>query len=68
MEEGSISLFQKKLIEKALGILSMAEWKPLKTPLSMGVNLKRATLEEKELFQKLNINYCTYTGILNYLS
>jgi hypothetical protein len=68
MEEGFVSLSQRKLIEKGLGMLGMNNCKPVKTPLSVGVTLKAASTDEKEEFKKLNINYRTYTGILNYLS
>ncbi|PLW31332.1 hypothetical protein PCANC_19617 [Puccinia coronata f. sp. avenae] len=67
-EEEAIKLSQRKLIEKGLTMLGMTDCKPVKTPLSVGVSLKPATEDEKLQFKALNINYCTYTGILNYLS
>ncbi|KNZ56357.1 hypothetical protein VP01_2422g1 [Puccinia sorghi] len=63
-----ISLSQVKLINKGLEMLGMTECKPVKTPLSVGVQLKAASPEEKQEFTKLGINFRTYTGILNYLS
>ncbi|PLW49458.1 hypothetical protein PCASD_01967 [Puccinia coronata f. sp. avenae] len=67
-EEEAIKLSQRKLIKKGLTMLGMTDCKPVKTPLSVGVSLKPATEDEKLQFKALNINYRTYTGILNYLS
>ncbi|KNZ58327.1 hypothetical protein VP01_1951g3 [Puccinia sorghi] len=63
-----ISLSQVKLIKKGLEMLGMSDCKPVKTPLSVGIQLEPATENQKEEFSKLQINYRTYTGILNYLS
>jgi transposase InsO family protein len=63
-----VSLSQRKLIDKGLTMMGMLECKPVKTPLSVGVNLQPATPNEKEEFKALGVNYRTYTGILNYLS
>jgi hypothetical protein len=67
-EDKAVKLSQRKLIEKGLTMLGMTDCKPVKTPLSVGVCLKPATDGKKEQFKALNMNYCTYTGILNYLS
>ncbi|KNZ56016.1 hypothetical protein VP01_251g8 [Puccinia sorghi] len=64
----SISLSQPKLIKKGLEFLKMEDCKPVKTPLSPGVSLISATKEEKEEFKKLNINYRSHTGLLNFLA
>jgi transposase InsO family protein len=68
LEEGSIRLSQPKLIEKGLEMLKLTDCRPVKTPLSVAVQLKQATEEEKTEFQKLNINYRSFTGILNFLA
>jgi hypothetical protein len=67
-EDGSIKLSQPKLIQKGLEMLNLSECRPVKTPLSVAVQLKEATTKEKEDFEKLNINYRSYTGILNFLA
>lgn len=64
----SISLSQEKLIDKGLKMLGLQDCKSVNTPLSVAVQLKPATQEEKDEFSKLNINFRTFTGILNYLS
>lgn len=63
-----ITLSQEKLIDKGLKMLGLTECKSVNTPLSVGVQFKPATQEEKEEFSRLGINYRTFTGILNYLS
>jgi hypothetical protein len=67
-EPESIKLSQPKLIQKGLEMLDLLESRPVKTPLSVGVQLKAATEDEKKEFDKLNINYRSYTGILNFLA
>jgi transposase InsO family protein len=64
----SIKLSQKKLIEKGLELAGIRECHPVKTPLSVGIQLQEATQQEKYEFNKLKINYRTHTGLLNYLS
>ncbi|KNZ62093.1 hypothetical protein VP01_1314g6 [Puccinia sorghi] len=67
-DEKSVSLSQKKLIKKGLEMAGMLECRPVKTPLAVGIRLKDATEQEKDEFNKLKINYCSHTGILNYLA
>jgi hypothetical protein len=67
-EDGTIKLSQPKLIEKGLDLLQLTNCRPVKTPLSVAVQLKEATMEEKAEFEKLNINYRSFTGILNFLA
>ncbi|KNZ59599.1 hypothetical protein VP01_1697g1 [Puccinia sorghi] len=64
----SITLLQTKLIRKGLLLLGMQECKPVLTPLSPGIKLLAPTKEEKKEFSKLNINYRSHTGLLNFLS
>ncbi|KNZ55917.1 hypothetical protein VP01_2543g2 [Puccinia sorghi] len=64
----SISLSQPKLIKKGLELLKLEDCKPVKTPLSPGISLTTATKEEKEAFKRLNINYQSHTGLLNFLA
>ncbi|KNZ50964.1 hypothetical protein VP01_4151g4 [Puccinia sorghi] len=63
-----IFLSQVKLINKGLEMLGMTDCKPVKTPLSVRVQLKAASTEEKQEFAKLAINYRTYTdpGIMHW--
>jgi hypothetical protein len=68
LAEDVITLLQEKLIEKGLNLIRLANCKPVQTPLSVSVQLKTATDDKKADFSKLNINYLTFTGILNYLS
>ncbi|KNZ48428.1 hypothetical protein VP01_567g7 [Puccinia sorghi] len=51
----SVSLSQRKLIDKGLELAGIQECRAVNTPLS-------------EEFNKLRINYRTHTGILNYLA
>ncbi|KAH9441023.1 hypothetical protein Pst134EB_033194 [Puccinia striiformis f. sp. tritici] len=67
-DDGSIKLSQEKLINKGLQLLGMTDCRPVKTPMSPGVQLQAATEEERKEFDKLQINYRTYTGILNFLA
>ncbi|KNZ49243.1 hypothetical protein VP01_512g7 [Puccinia sorghi] len=64
----SIRLSQTKLISKGLVLAGIRSCRPVKTPLSVGVQLLPATDHEQAEFKKLKINYRTHTGILNYLS
>jgi hypothetical protein len=66
--EDVITRSQEKLIDKGLALIGLTNCKPVHTPLSVSVQLTSATDEEKAEFSKLNINYRTFTGILNYLS
>lgn len=68
LQDGTIRLSQPKLIEKGLQLLQLSNCRPVKTPLSVAVQLKEATKEEKTEFEKLNINYRSFTGILNFLA
>ncbi|KNZ64270.1 hypothetical protein VP01_1049g5, partial [Puccinia sorghi] len=62
------TLTQDKLIQKGINLLGLHYYKPFNTPLSVGVQLEKATKDKKKDFKNLNINYRTFTGILNYLS
>jgi len=64
----SIGLCQPALINKGLEMLNLVDCKPVKTPLTPAVQLSSATDEDHQEFLKLNVNYRTYTGILNYLA
>ncbi|KNZ55239.1 hypothetical protein VP01_2730g3 [Puccinia sorghi] len=68
IQEDSIGLSQPALIKKGLEMLNLTECHPVKTPLTPAVQLHSASDEEHLEFLKLNINYCTFTGILNYLA
>ncbi|KNZ62369.1 hypothetical protein VP01_127g7 [Puccinia sorghi] len=68
MDDNQIKLSQEKLIKKGLDLAGISECKPVKTPLSVGIQLQTATENEKEEFNKLKINYRSHTGILNYLA
>jgi hypothetical protein len=68
LAEDVITLLQEKLINKGLNLIGLANCKPVQTPLLVSVQLKTATEDKKAEFPKLNINYRTFTGILNYLS
>ncbi|KNZ47578.1 hypothetical protein VP01_62g13 [Puccinia sorghi] len=68
IKKDQIKLHQQKLIKKGLELIGLKDCRPVKTPLSVGVQLSSATESEKLEFEKLGINYRTHTGILNYLS
>jgi hypothetical protein len=63
-----VELSQPALIEKGLELLDLMECRPVKTPLTPAVQLKTASDQDHEEFLKLNINYRSFTGMLNYLS
>ncbi|KNZ49530.1 hypothetical protein VP01_495g5 [Puccinia sorghi] len=67
-EQDKITLSQDKLIQKGIDLLGLQDCKPVNTPLSVGIQLGKASAEEIKAFNKLNVNYRTYTGILNYLA
>ncbi|KAH9456857.1 hypothetical protein Pst134EA_033050 [Puccinia striiformis f. sp. tritici] len=67
-DDHSVQLCQKRLIEKGLEMTGILECRPVKTPLSVGVQLLKATEQEKAEFSKLKINYRSHTGILNFLA
>ncbi|KNZ46847.1 hypothetical protein VP01_68g8 [Puccinia sorghi] len=68
IEPDNITLSQDKLIQKGIDLLGLNDCKPVNTPLSVGIQLEKASKEELAAFKELNINYRTFTGILNYLS
>lgn len=63
-----IELSQASLIKKGLELLNLNNSNSVKTPLSPSIQLHTATEQDHEDFLKLNINYRSYTGILNYLA
>jgi hypothetical protein len=64
----SIGLGQPALIKKGLEMLELMDCRPVKTPLTPAVQLHTTTDQDHEEFLKLNINYRSFTGMLNYLS
>ncbi|PLW16406.1 hypothetical protein PCASD_21365 [Puccinia coronata f. sp. avenae] len=68
MAEDHVELSKPALIDKGLQLLELEDCKPVKTPLTPAVQLKKATKEDHQAFLKLNINYRLYTGMLNYLA
>ncbi|KNZ62794.1 hypothetical protein VP01_1222g2 [Puccinia sorghi] len=68
VSEDSITLSQPALIKKGLDLLNLTDCKPVKTPLTPSVQLFPASDEDHAAFTKLNINYRSYTGMLNYLA
>ncbi|KNZ63989.1 hypothetical protein VP01_10791g1, partial [Puccinia sorghi] len=67
-DKNSISLSQYKLIQKGLELLEMEDSCSVLTPLSPGIQLMKATNQEKKEFKDLNINYRSHTGLLNFLA
>ncbi|PLW56691.1 hypothetical protein PCANC_05107 [Puccinia coronata f. sp. avenae] len=57
MSTDCVELLQPALIEKGLELLKLEECKPVKTPLTPAVQLKRATDEDHQAFLKLGLNY-----------
>ncbi|KNZ49110.1 hypothetical protein VP01_5201g2 [Puccinia sorghi] len=66
--DNSISLSQPALIDKGLEFLNLTSCKAVKTPLTPAIQLHSATDEDHAAFLKMNINYRSYTGMLNYLA
>jgi hypothetical protein len=64
----SIELSQPAFIKKGLEILKLENCRPVKTPLTPAVQLHSETNDDHNQFMKLNINYRSYTGMLNYLA
>ncbi|KNZ53948.1 hypothetical protein VP01_3093g2 [Puccinia sorghi] len=64
----AISLSQPTLIKKGLEILDLVDYKPFKMPTTPAIQLHTSSEEDHQGFLKLNVNYRTYTAILNYLA
>ncbi|KNZ45306.1 hypothetical protein VP01_8279g1 [Puccinia sorghi] len=67
-DNNSITLYQPKLIQKGLELLGMEDSCSVLTPLSPGIQLMKATDQERKVFKELNINYRSHTGLLNFLA
>ncbi|KNZ56662.1 hypothetical protein VP01_2351g4 [Puccinia sorghi] len=63
----SVTLSQPKLIRKGLELLGLEDCKPVITPLSPRIKLLTPSEKEKEEFKKLQINYRSHTGLINFL-
>lgn len=63
-----VLLSQKKLIKKGLDLLNLSHNNSVATPLTPAIQLTPASENNRILFSDLNINYRSYTGILNYLA
>jgi hypothetical protein len=68
VQQDSIELSQPALIEKGLELLDLQSCRPVKTPLTPAIQLHTATDEDHAAFLKLNVNYRSHTGMLNYLA
>ncbi|KNZ52895.1 hypothetical protein VP01_3405g1 [Puccinia sorghi] len=68
IENDSIGLSQPGLIKKGLEFLGLEQCRPVQTPLTPAVQLHTATDEDHDAFKRLNINYQSFTGMLNYLA
>lgn len=68
INDSSIGLSQPALIKKGIEMLNLENCRPVKTPLTPAVQLHTATDKDHQEFLKLNINYRSYTGMLNYLA
>jgi hypothetical protein len=63
-----ILLSQPKHIEHGLEELGLSNCKPSITPLTPNLKLKEASDEEHALFKKLNVNYRSAIGLMNYIA
>ncbi|KNZ63839.1 hypothetical protein VP01_1095g6 [Puccinia sorghi] len=63
-----ICLSQPKHINHGLEELGLTECKPSSTPLTPNLQLREASDEDHEKFKKLNINYRSAIGLLNYIA
>ncbi|KNZ56460.1 hypothetical protein VP01_23g8 [Puccinia sorghi] len=63
----SIELSQTGLMKKGLETLGLENCRPVKTPLTLATQLNTAMYADHQAFLKLNLNYRSYTGMLNYL-
>ncbi|KNZ60241.1 hypothetical protein VP01_158g10 [Puccinia sorghi] len=68
LKECSIELSQPGLIKKGLEMLQLTDCRPVQTPLTPAIQLHTATDEDHAAFLQLNINYRSFTGMLNYLA
>jgi hypothetical protein len=68
ISQKSIKLSQPALISKGLEMLDLDNCRPVKTPLTPAVQLHTATEEDHQAFLALDINYRSFTGMLNYLA
>ncbi|KNZ62497.1 hypothetical protein VP01_1263g6 [Puccinia sorghi] len=67
-EGNKIFLTQPKHINHGLEELGLTECKPSSTPLTPNLQLREASDEDYEKFRKLNINYRSAIGLLNYIA
>ncbi|KNZ46053.1 hypothetical protein VP01_7600g1, partial [Puccinia sorghi] len=63
-----VELSQPALIDKGLKLLNLENSKPVKTPMTPAIQLHTASEADHLAFTRLNINYRTFTGMLNYLA
>ncbi|KNZ53814.1 uncharacterized protein VP01_3129g2 [Puccinia sorghi] len=63
-----ICLLQPKHINHGLEELGLTECKPSSTPLTPNLQLREASDKDHEQFKKLNINYRSAIGLLNYIA
>ena len=63
-----MELSQPVLIKKGLEMLCLENFCPVQTLLTAGVQLHAAADNNHQEFLKLDLNYSSYTGILNDLS
>ncbi|KNZ48458.1 hypothetical protein VP01_5657g1 [Puccinia sorghi] len=68
ISEDSVTLSQPALIKKGLDLLNLSDCKPVKTPLTPSIQLMPASDEDHAAFMQMNINFQSYTGMLNYLA
>jgi hypothetical protein len=68
ISDNAIELHQPALITKGLELLDLSDCRLVKNPLTPAVQLCSASKEAHQAFLKLNINYWSFTGMLNYLA
>ncbi|KNZ49377.1 hypothetical protein VP01_5057g1 [Puccinia sorghi] len=67
-EGNRIFLSQPKHIAHGLEELGLTNCKPSSTPLTPNLQLREASDEDHEKFKKLNINYRSAIGLMNYIA
>ncbi|MBW0523147.1 hypothetical protein O181_062862 [Austropuccinia psidii MF-1] len=67
-DENSISLLQENYVESLLDLYGMSNCRPVATPLVPNEHLELPTQAEVDEFNKLDINYRSAIGSLNYIS
>ncbi|MBW0545108.1 hypothetical protein O181_084823 [Austropuccinia psidii MF-1] len=64
LKEG-ITLYQQNFVDSLLDLYGMKNCKPVATPLVPNEHIRASTVEEEEVFKRININFRSAVGSIN---